>query len=102
MSSRASRSARAWAVDRSKRSVRNSRKPPIPPPGSSPALRVRSNFAVPDGTAVSRATVSGSRGTGSSAIDCQASITWNSGCRESERGGLSASTRWSKGSASCS
>ncbi|ARX89126.1 hypothetical protein SMD44_08613 [Streptomyces alboflavus] len=63
---------------------------------------MRSNLAVPDGTAVMRALRPGASAKAVSGTDCQASMVWKRGWRASERVGLSASTRWSKGSASCS
>ncbi len=74
----------------------------MPPPGRSPALRVRSNLAVPDGTAPMRAPSPGPMANSVSGIDCQASITWKRGWRASERGGLSSSTSRSKGRSACS
>ncbi len=88
-------------VERSNRSVAYSTTPPIPAGApsrvrSSPRLTDRSNFAL-DVATRSKRQLSPSSSSFTSAVFCSASITWNSGCRDSDRAGLMTSTSRSNG-----
>ena len=65
-------------------------------PRSSPRLTDRSNFALEVATR-SKPQLSPSSSSFTSAVFCSTSITWNSGCRDSDRAGLSTSTSRSNG-----
>ncbi len=101
---RTSRCARRSAVALVNRSVLYSTMPRIPAgrPSAycSSSSTVRSNFDRSDRTGSTRPVRPGSS-SGASSLVCNVSMTWNSGCRLSERTGFSASTRCSNGTSWC-
>ena len=89
-------------LPRSNRSVAYSRLPDIPAgapsaPRRSARLSDKSNLALALATG-SKLVLSPANSSPSFAVFCNTSITWNSGCRASERAGLMTSTSRSNGS----